>query len=69
MSCDIRNKAGKKIGHLSDSMDGEDYLIVDNKKVSLSDVYQNQDLKDSFNDAIKSSNEVELTDEDTSTKE
>lgn len=53
MSCDIRTKGGQLIGHLSDSMDGEDYLIVDNKKVPLSDVYNNKDLKDSFNDSVK----------------
>ena len=62
MSTDIRNKNGKKIGHISDSMDGEDYLIVDNKKVALADIYNNKELKDAFNDSIKS-DDKDLTDD------
>jgi hypothetical protein len=63
MSCDIITKGGKKIGHLSDSMDGDDYLVVDNKKVSLSDVYRDKELKDSFNDSIKTDKDITNTEE------
>ena len=56
MGCEIRTKNGKVIGHLADSMDEEDYLIVDNKKIPLSDVMNSTDLKDSFNNDIKEQN-------------
>ena len=59
MSCEIRTKGGQLIGHLADSDDGEDYLLVDNKRVALSDVYNNEKLKNSFNDSVKSSNDLE----------
>ena len=52
---EIRSKGGKIIGRLSDSMDGEDYLVIKNKKVPLSDVYADKELKDSFNEDIKQS--------------
>ncbi len=58
MSCEIRTKDGKLLGHLSDSLDGEDYLIVDNKKVPLSEVQSSKKLKDKFNDSLKDDNEV-----------
>lgn len=54
MAIEIRTKTGKLIGRISDSMDGDDYLIVKNKRVPLSDVYNDKELKDSFNDSIKS---------------
>jgi hypothetical protein len=54
MSIEIRTKNGKLVGKISDSMDEDDFLIVNNKRVPLSDVYQNKELKDSFNDSIKS---------------
>lgn len=53
MSCEMRNKAGKLIGQLSDSMDGEDFLIIDNKRVPLSEVQASKKLKAAFNDSIK----------------
>ena len=62
MGTEIRTKGGQLIGNISDTSDSEDYLIIDNKKVPLSEVYNNKDLKDSFNDSIKT--ETELTDED-----
>jgi len=58
MSCEIRSKGGKLLGHLSDSLDGEDYLIVDNKKVPLAEVQSNKKLKDAFNDSVKDDTEV-----------
>ena len=61
MSCEIRGKGGQLIGKISDSMDDEeDYLMIDNKKVPLAEVYHNKDLKDSFNDSVK--NPTDLTD-------
>lgn len=54
MGIEIRTKSGKLIGQLSDDLDHEDYLVVDNKKVPLNDVYNNKELKDSFNDSVKS---------------
>ena len=53
MSCEIRSKNGKLLGVLSDSLDGEDYVIIDNKKVPLSEVQSNDKLKKAFNDSIK----------------
>jgi len=50
---EIHSKSGKIIGRLSDSLEEEDYLIVKNKKVSLSAVYSNKELMDSFNEEIK----------------
>ncbi len=55
MSCEIRSKKGKFLGKLSDSMDEEDFLIIDNVKVPLTKVYGNKELKDSFNESVKSS--------------
>lgn len=59
MGCEIKNKNGKLIGTISDSDDGGDFLIIDNKKVPLDEVYGNDSLKKSFNDSIKSSNDIE----------
>ena len=58
MSIEIKNKNGKTIG-LIDREDGEDYVVVKNKKIALSDVYQDKELLNEFNDEIKNS-EVEL---------
>jgi hypothetical protein len=33
MGTEIRTKGGQLIGNISDTSDGEDYLIVDNKRV------------------------------------
>jgi hypothetical protein len=52
---EIRSKGGKLLGKLSDSTDGEDFLIVKNKKVLLSEVYSDKELKDSFNEDVKKS--------------
>ena len=52
---EIRTKGGKLLGKLSDSVDGDDFLVVDNKKVPLSEVYANKELMDSFNDDVKKS--------------
>ncbi|MCP3686301.1 MAG: hypothetical protein GY861_26965 [bacterium] len=64
MSCEIRTKGGKLIGSLSDSMDDEDMLVVGDKQVPLSKVYNDKALKDSFNDSIKSSEPEDTEDED-----
>lgn len=52
---EIRTKGGKLLGKLSDSMDGEDFLVINNKKVPLSEVYADKELMDSFNDDVKKS--------------
>lgn len=52
MSLEIRTPKGKLFG-LTDC-DGE-FVIVNNKKVALSDVYQDAKLMAEFNDEIKTS--------------
>ena len=56
MAIQIRSKGGKIIGKLSDDLDNEDYLVVNNKQVPLAEVYGNKELKDSFNDNVKKDN-------------
>lgn len=53
MGCEIRAKGGKVIGYLADSLDEEDYVVVGNKKIPLSEVQSNKELRDSFNSEIK----------------
>jgi len=50
---ELQTKSGKTIGHISDSMSDEDYVVIDNKKVSLSKVYRDKKLRDALNDEIK----------------
>lgn len=61
MSIEIRTKNGKFIGEISDTLDGEDYVMVNNKKRRLRDIYQDKTLRDELNDEIKTMN---LTDEE-----
>jgi len=63
MGIEIKTKSGNVIGQISDSESTEDYLIVDNKKVLLSDVYKNKKLRDTFNDSVKHSIDIEDVDE------
>jgi hypothetical protein len=61
MSTEIRTASGKLFG-LVDREDGqEEFVIVNNKKVTLHDVYQDKNLFDEFNDEVKSSKK-EITD-------
>ena len=68
MSVEIRDKGGRLIGELSDSLDQEDFLIVNSKKVRLSDVYRDKKLKDDFNDSIKKSSNPIVPEEDDDNK-
>ena len=52
MSLEIRTPNGKLFG-LTDCED--EFFIVDNKKVSLQDVYQDKNLMDELNNDIKNS--------------
>ncbi len=54
MSLKIETPSGKTIG-IADTEDGQDFVMLDNKKVLLSDVYQDEKLMQSFNDEIKTS--------------
>lgn len=45
----ISKSGGKVVGKISDSNDGEDYLIIDGKKCNLSQVYDSKELQDMFN--------------------
>ena len=51
MSLEIKTKAGKTFGVI-DTEDGNDFVIVNNKKITLSDIYQNKDLLKELNDKI-----------------
>ena len=53
MGIELVAKNGRKIGFISDSDDEQDYFVVNNKKVAQHDVYASQELKDSFNQSIK----------------
>lgn len=54
MGIELISKTGKSIGFLSDSNSSEDFVIVNEKRVKLSEVYANKELRDSFNNEIKS---------------
>lgn len=56
MSVEMRTKNGKLIGVISDTLDDEDYVVVNNKKRRLRDIYQDKTLRDELNDNIKSMN-------------
>lgn len=62
MSIEIRTKNGTLIGELSDTLDGEDYVIVNNQKRKLRDVYQDKTLRDELNDEIKSHRVTDIED-------
>lgn len=65
MSCEIRTPNGKLFG-LVDREDGQDeFVIVNNKKVALHDVYQDKKLFDEFNDEVKAKNSIEELTNDT----
>tara|TARA_Y100000310_G_C20659186_1_gene803699 strand:- start:995 stop:1192 length:198 start_codon:yes stop_codon:yes gene_type:complete len=54
MSVEIRTPGGKLIGNISDELDGQDTIMVGNKQVPLSDVYNDKKLRAEVNDSIKS---------------
>jgi len=61
MSTEIRTATGKLFG-LVDREDGkEEFIVVNNKKVALHDIYQDKSLFDEFNDEVKNSKN-EITD-------
>lgn len=55
MSLEIRTPNGKLFG-LTDTED--EFVIVNNKKIALHDVYQDKTLMDELNDDIKNSDRV-----------
>ena len=58
MGIEIRTPNGKRIGMI-DREDGQDFVEVNNKVVPLSDIYQDKELFDSFNDEIQNlTNEI-----------
>jgi hypothetical protein len=61
MSIEIKTPDGKSFG-MADREDGQDFVVVNNKRVALSDVYQDKELFDNFNDEITTS-EKELKDD------
>jgi len=58
MSLEIKTDGGKLFG-LTDCED--EFVVVNNKKVALHDVYQDEKLLSDFNDEIKNSDK-EITD-------
>jgi len=62
MSIEIRTKNGTLIAEISDTLDGEDYVIVNNQKRKLRDVYQDKTLRDELNDEIKSHRVTDIED-------
>lgn len=63
MGCEIVAKNGQTIGVIADSLDESDYVVMNGKKVLLSDVYNNEKLLTEFNDFVKSTSSIELNDE------
>jgi len=61
MSIEIKTPDGKSFGMI-DREDGQDFVVVNNKKVALADVYQDKELFDNFNDEINNTEKV-LTDD------
>ena len=59
MSCTIKTKNGKLFG-ITDCEN--EFVVINNKKIPLSDVYSDKELFDEFNDEIKNSSK-DLTDE------
>lgn len=51
---EIVTKSGKKIGKISDSLDGDDSIVVNGQEIKLSDAYSNDTIKNTFNTTIKS---------------
>jgi len=49
MSLTIKHKSGKRMG-LTDSE--QEYVMIENKKVPLADVYENDELRKKFNDSL-----------------
>lgn len=56
MSIDLITKSGKKIGEIADTLDGEDTIIVNGKRIRLSDAYDHEDIKDAFAEQLKELN-------------
>lgn len=50
---ELITKGGKKVGELTDDVNGSDSLVVKGKKVNLEDVYSSEELTTTFNDQAK----------------
>ena len=61
MSMEITTPNGKVIGKVDCEDSAQEFVIINNKKVALQDVYQDSDLLESLNDEIKNS-DTELLD-------
>ena len=60
MSIEIKTPNGKRLGFM-DTEDGNDFVIIDNKKIPVSELYNDSELMKDFNDEITSN--VELSNE------
>lgn len=50
---EVVTKGGKKIGQISDEADQRDTIIVDGKSVPLEDAYNDDSIKERFNEQVK----------------
>jgi len=55
MSCEIRTENGKLFGFTDCEDPKDEFVVVNNKKISLHDIYQDEKLFKDFNDEIKNS--------------
>jgi len=55
---EVVSKGGKKIGELADDCISFDSILVDGKKISLEDAYNDDEIKEKFNKKIKELNDA-----------
>jgi len=63
MSMEICSKSGKIFAKISDNNDETDFVIVNGKRMPLSDVYKSKELMDALNEEIKTTSTKDITDD------